>query len=97
MGTESSNGNTTVGPAEFPMGSQFQGANSNGGDPFGDKSSRSVPDSGANLAMGLSERMTITETPDQLGEGRNVSNGKPSGPQRGKVNNRGADDPLIWG
>lgn len=97
MGSESSNGKTTVGPAEFPLGSQFEGANKSGGDVFGDKSSRSVPDSGADLAMGLSERMQITETPEALGEGRNVSNGKPTGPQKGKVNNRGADDPLIWG
>lgn len=97
MGTESKNGATTVGPAEFPSPGLFQGANSNGGDVFGDPNSRSVPSNGSDLSMGLSERMAITETPDQLGEGRNVSNGKPTGPQKGKVNNRGADDPLVWG
>lgn len=46
----------------------------------GDKKSRA---SGANdPGKGLSERSKITETPDQLGMGRNEANGKPKGPQK---------------
>lgn len=46
----------------------------------GDKSSRR---NGPNdIDKGLSHRQKITETPDQLGMGRNETNGKPKGPQK---------------
>lgn len=51
----------------------------------GDKSHRQPPSSGASLPMGLSERAKITESPDALGMGRNESNGKPKGPQKGSM------------
>lgn len=90
--------NTTVGPADFPTASEFDGANNTPGDPFGDKSSRPNPSSGGQLADGLSMRMDIASvTPESLGMGRNVSNGKPDGPVKGSVNNGGGSAKLQWG
>jgi hypothetical protein len=108
MSSEASNGSTraavggnaspTIGPEEFPTSSEFAGANASPGDVFGDKSSRSVPSAGQSLSMGLSECYKFdNETPDSLGEGRNDSNGKPMGPQKGSVDNGGAGAKLIWG
>jgi len=51
----------------------------------GDKSPRKQPSAGASPAEGLSERVKITESPEALGMGRNESNGKPSGPQKGSL------------
>lgn len=43
---------------------------------------KAIPSGGSDLSMGLSERVKITETPEQLGEGRNEDNGKPNGPDK---------------
>lgn len=89
---------TTVGPADYPTASEFDGANSNPGNPFGDKKSRPNPSQGGSIADGLSCRMDISGvTPESLGMGRNVSNGKPDGPEKGPVNNGGASAKLQWG
>jgi hypothetical protein len=37
------------------------------------------------LPAGLSERVKITESPEALGMGRNETNGKPKGPQKGSL------------
>lgn len=92
------NGETQLGPDSVPVNSVFDGANAHPGDTFGDKSSRSVPSAGSNLAMGLSECYGFhDEHPDTLGEGRDDATGKPDGPQRGAVNNGGAGAKLQWG
>ncbi len=49
---------------------------------MGNKTPRKPPSEGASLPMGLSEHKKITETPDQLGQGRNETNGKPNGPDK---------------
>lgn len=88
----------TVGPYDFPKASEFEGANSSPGDPFGDKSSRPNPSSGGSLADGLAMRMSIAGvTEESLGMCRNVSNGKPDGPAKGSVNNSGGSAKLRWG
>lgn len=88
----------TVGPADLPTNSEFEGANNSPGDPFGDKSSRPNPSAGGSLADGLSTRVSIASvTPESLGMGRNLSNGKPDGPAKGSVNNSGASEKLQWG
>ena len=108
MGSEASNsdsrraasgsGETQMGPDELPNKDIFEGANARPGNVFGDKTMRRIPDEGANLAMGLSERMSFEhEDPDELGEGRDDSTGKPDGPQKGKVDNGGAGADLCWG
>lgn len=88
----------TVGPSDFPTASEFEGANSNPGNEFGDKSSRPNPSQGASVADGLSMRMDISGVSEEsLGMGRNVSNGKPIGPHKGPVNNKGGSAKLTWG
>lgn len=88
----------TVGPADFPTNSEFEGANSSPGNPFGDKSSRPNPSSGGSLADGLAMRESISGvTEESLGMDRNVSNGKPQGPAKGSVNNSGGSAKLTWG
>lgn len=87
-------------PAKVPLGSQFEGANSGSkpGKLFGDASPRNAPSQGSTLCMGLSEQFSFNGTsPDELGEGRNDANGKPTGPQKGAVNNGGASATLVWG
>lgn len=88
----------TVGPSDFPTASEFAGANSSPGNPFGDKSSRPNPSGGGKLEDGLSMRQSIAGvSEDSLGMGRNVSNGKPMGPAKGSINNGGASAKLTWG
>lgn len=89
--------NTGAGPEEFPMGSKFENAGSPG-NVFGDKKPRTPETTGASLAMGLSYQASFEdETPDELGEGRDVSTGKPDGPEMGKVDNGGASAKVEWG
>lgn len=46
------------------------------------KTPRQNPSEGSSLALGLSSHKKITESPDQLGMGRNEANGKPKGPDK---------------
>jgi hypothetical protein len=92
------NGETQLGPEEFPLNEEFEGANAHPGDVFGDKSSRRPDAKGASLAMGLSSCEPFDHVdPDELGEGRDDSTGKPDGPERGPVDNGGAGAKLQWG
>lgn len=86
-----------VGPSEFPTNAIHQNSGSPGNG-FGDKKPRTPESAGSNLAMGLSCCYPFnSESPESLGEGRNVSTGKPDGPQKGKVDNGGASAKLSWG
>lgn len=107
MGSEASNSQTraavgakeapTIGPEKMPVEDQFEGAGS-AGNVFGDKSMRRVPREGEDLCYGLSEHVTFHEAdPDTLGQGRNDSNGKPMGPQKGKVTDLGTSAKFVWG
>ena len=49
---------------------------------LGDKAPRKPPSSGASLPAGLSEQAKISESPEQLGMGRDEATGKPKGPQK---------------
>jgi hypothetical protein len=92
------NGETQLGPEEFPTHENFEGANKVTGPEFGDKSSRRPPSTGQSLVMGLSSCEDFhDEDPDELGEGRDDATGKPDGPQRGKIDNGGAGADLQWG
>lgn len=89
---------TTQGPADYPLGSEFEGANNSTGKPFGDKTHRPNLSQGASVSDGLSCRIDISGvTPESLGMDRNVSNGKPDGPAKGSVKNDGASEKLTWG
>jgi hypothetical protein len=86
-----------VGPSEFPTNSVHENPGKPG-NVFGDKSPRTPISTGSDLARGLSCCMPFhDESPESLGEGRDVSTGKPDGPQMGKVNNGGAGSKLSWG
>lgn len=86
-----------AGPEEFPNGEVFENAGSPG-NLFGDKSPRKPPSQGADLAMGLSCKIPFeSEDPDELGMGRDMSTGKPDGPEMGKVDNGGASASVEWG
>lgn len=91
------NGSIGAGPDEFPNKELFKGAGSPG-NYFGDKEPRTPISAGSSLAMGLSCCIPFEgENPNELGEGRDVSTGKPDGPEEGKVNNAGASAKLVWG
>lgn len=86
-----------AGPEEFPVGSIHEGAGSPG-NYFGDKSPRTPVSAGASLPRGLSCCIPFeNEDPASMGEGRDVSTGKPDGPEMGKVDNAGASAKLTWG
>lgn len=108
MGSEASNKETrdavgamedspTIGPEKMPTNELFGGGGSYG-NIFGDKSMRRVPKEGEDLCLGLSEHVTFHEAdPDHLGQGRDDSNGKPMGPEKGKVTDLGTSAKFIWG
>ncbi len=91
--------NATIGagPEAFPNGEVFE----NPGKPgnyWGDKDIRKMPSKGADLSLGLSCREPFeAESEDDLGMGRDMSTGKPDGPEMGKVDNGGASAGLEWG
>jgi hypothetical protein len=108
MGSEASNSksqdavrgsgeNPGAGPDEFPREDKFENVGSSG-NVFGDKSPRKPPSEGADLARGLSYcKPFMDETPEELGEDRDESTGKPTGPEMGKVDNGGAKADVEWG
>lgn len=108
MGSEASNAQTraavgaaedspTIGPEKLPTNELFEGAGS-AGNVFGDKSMRRTPSEGETLAYGLAERVVFHEAdPDELGQGRDDANGKPMGPQKGKVPDLGTSGKFVWG
>lgn len=86
-----------AGPEKFPREDKFNGAGSPG-NLFGDKAPRKQPASGGSLDMGLACQYGFeNETPESLGEGRDESTGKPTGPEKGKVDNGGASAKPVWG
>lgn len=107
MGSEASNAETraavgaasdspTIGPEKFPVNETAEGGSP--GNVFGDKSMRHPPKEGETLCYGLSERVVFHEAdPDTLGQGRDDSNGKPMGPQKGKVPDLGTSAKFVWG
>lgn len=86
-----------AGPEEFPRDDKFEDAG-NAGNVFGDKKPRTPISEGSSLARGLSCCIPFAdEHPDELGEGRDESTGKPDGPEMGKVDNGGASSKPVWG
>lgn len=87
-----------LGPAEVPQEPEFESANKQPGNYFGDESPRRPPSNGSDLVMGLSECESFeAEEPDTLGLDRNDATGKPDGPAKGNVDNGGASARLEWG
>lgn len=87
-----------LGPESVPQEPEFEDANRDAGDIFGDKSPRRPPSAGSDLVMGLSECTSFeAEEPDTLGMDRSDATGKPDGPEKGKVDNGGAGGSLEWG
>jgi hypothetical protein len=96
---------TGAGPEEFPRNEEFRSGGAYG-NPWGDKKPRTPPSEGASLEHGLSCRESFgtgndpdreEEMCDKLGEGRDESTGKPTGPEKGPVDNGGASAKLQWG
>lgn len=94
-----------AGPEEFPRNEEFREGGAYG-IPFGDKKPRNPPSGGESLARGLSfcEAFGTGNDPDReeemcdkLGEGRDESTGKPTGPQKGPADNGGASAKVQWG
>jgi hypothetical protein len=94
-----------AGPEEFPRNEEFREGGA-AGNVFGDRKSRKPPGEGADLVCGLSCRIGFgtgndpdreEEACDKLGEGRDESTGKPTGPQKGPADNGGASAKVQWG
>lgn len=70
---------------ETPMGAEHYAKKGNKSGDKGYSKEHKPSETGSSLGMGLSERSTITEYPEDLGQGRDIYSGKPYGPEKRSI------------